>query len=279
MTVKNHRPYFNPDFDDTEWTEDWLMYPVFQPPPMIHESGYRVEARTLDFAEVFNKTYRLSSPMEFRFLYDPAGRLWMSDVPQERIMMYNNARLSKGHVLVGGLGLGLYPQYALQADPGQVTRFTFVEESPVVADIIEPTLSLALDAPYDVISNELEPFLKSEPAERYDTIFIDTWDTMDAAYLPGINRLRDLAARHLAEHGRILLWGYAWMVRLFEDACRVLLEIDRLDRRRWLEAQIVHSPQAESLLAPVEARFRGLAVDDMDEALTWCREYIVNKTV
>lgn len=271
---------FDPDFDDTTWVEEWASVPVALIPPGLHPSGYRVERQWLHEADVFGRPYRLSTPFDCRLLFDPDGRLWMSNTPQEHIMMINNASRSRGHVLVGGLGLGLYPQYAAAGAVGAATRFTVIEASPVVRAIVEPTLSMALDVPLDVHTGSIEDHLAGPVTTRYDTIFLDTWDTLDAAYLPAINALRDQALHHLSPGGSVLLWGYRWMVRLFEAACRPLLAVAPAQRRAWLvrEAQ---SPHAVDLLLPVVDHFEGRRIeqaDDLAAALTWCGEYVVHFT-
>jgi spermidine synthase len=264
---------FDPEFDDTEWTSSWLHVPVAAVPPGIHPSGYRVVRRILHETEVFGRPYHLAAPLDCRLLFDPEGRLWMSDTPQERIMMYNNGRRSHGHVLVGGLGLGLYPQYAVVGAAGQARRFTAVERSPVVRAIVEPTLSVALDVPLKVITGDVMDFLSGPVTTRYDTIFLDTWETLDAAHLPLIHRLRDLALGHLAPGGRVLLWGYRWMLRLFEEACRQLLRVAPAQRRSWLATRAGASPQGVALLTPVVDHFQGQVVEE-EAALAWCRQYI-----
>jgi hypothetical protein len=171
----------------------------------------------------------------------------------------------------------LYLQYAVVGAVGQATRFTVIERSPVVRDIVEPALIMALGVPLDVQIGDIAQYL-SEPANRFfDTIFLDTWDTLDAAHLPEINRMRDLALRHLTPGGRVLLWGYRWMVRLFEEACRQLLAIVPGQRRIWLAAQAGTSPRAVALLTPVLKQFEECVVEDMEEALAWCRQYIVRR--
>jgi hypothetical protein len=274
---------FDPAFDDTEWTTDWLQTPIALPPPGLHASGYRVVQTTMRQAEVFGRPFRLTTPFDCRALLDPDGRLWMSTTPQEHIMMYNNARRSAGHVLVGGLGLGLYPQYAEAGHVhsgrgGTATRFTIIESSAAVQAIMEPFLAQVLRAPFTVQQGDIAAYLAGPTDALYDTIFLDTWDTLDAAELPGINRLRDLAVRHLAPGGRILLWGYRWMVRLFEEACVQLLSVPPLRRRPWLIAQAEASPRAVELLMPVVTDFRGQVIEDMETALDWCREYIISAT-
>jgi hypothetical protein len=260
--------------DDTEWTDDWRYVPIAQVPPGVHSSGYRVERRVLHYATVFGDPYRLSVPFECRLLFDPDGRLWMSDTPQERIMMCNNARHTWGKVLVGGLGLGLYPQYAAIGIVGGATRFTIIEQSVPVQEVVQPTVEAALSVPLEVSTGDIQTYLAGPVSTRYDTIFLDTWATLDAAQLPAINRLRDLAVRHLSPEGRVLLWGYRWMVRLFEDACRQLLSVAPSQRREWLAAQAEASPQAAALLAGVASHFEGKAVADVESALGWCRQHI-----
>jgi hypothetical protein len=270
---------FDPNFDDTTWVEGWASIPVALIPPGVHPSGYRVERRILHDAEIFGRPYRLSAPFDCRLLYDPDGRLWMSNTPQEHIMMVNNASQSWGHVLVGGLGLGLYPQYAANEAIGAATHLTVIEASAVVREIVEPTLAAALDIPLEVQTGRVEDFLSSPAAQRYDTIFLDTWDTLDAAYLPAINTLRDRALHCLSPGGRVLLWGYGWMVRLFEDACNQMLAVSPSERRTWLLAQGQRSPQAVGLLLPVIDHFEEhvfITRIELTEALAWCRQHIVH---
>ena len=172
-----------PILTTTQWTDAWLRIPLALPPVTTHTSGYRIERQLLEQVEIFGRPYRLSAPFDCRLLFDPAGRLWMSNTPQEHIMMYNNAAHSWGHVLVGGLGLGLYPQYALAGVAGQATGFTIIERSPIVRELVEPVLRAALDVPLEVRTAGIEEYLASSTGERFDTIFLDTWDTLDAARL------------------------------------------------------------------------------------------------
>jgi spermidine synthase len=202
----------------------------------------------------------------------------MSDTPQERIMMYNNGRRSYGHVLVGGLGLGLYPQYAVSGAAGEATRITVIESSSVVRAIVEPTLEAVLDVPLQVTTGDVEAYLAEPVTARFDTIFLDVWETLDAVHLPRINRLRDLALRRLAPDGRVLLWGYRWMVRLFEQACRQVLAVPPGKRTAWLTSQAEASPAALTLLEPVVDHFRGREIKDWDMILAWCRHYAAQVT-
>ncbi|MBN2305044.1 MAG: hypothetical protein JXQ72_11230 [Anaerolineae bacterium] len=273
-------PGFDPMFDDAMWAVNWQAIPVALIPPGEHPGGFRVERRFLHEAMIFDRPYRLSQPFDCRFLYDPEGRLWMSNTPQEHIMMFNNGSASHGHVLVGGLGLGLYPQYA--AAVGAMTRCTVIEHSPAIREIVEPTLSVALadliSEPLNVQTADIEIMLAGPVTTRYDTVFLDTWPAMDPIYLPAINRLRDQARRHLAPGGRVLLWGYRWMVQLFEQACAQVLIRPAHARRSWLETDAKAEPPVLALLAPVLDHFAGQSLEDLDAALVWCRQHIITVT-
>jgi hypothetical protein len=209
-------PPFDPNFDDCIWTDAWTRIPIIQVTPGVYTS-FVVKSWQMAEAEVCDQRVALSPPLEVRGLITADSTLWMSDVPQERLMMFNNAQASRGHILVGGLGLGLYPQYAI----AEAASVTVIEANAAIRDVVEPVVRIAADTrsiPLDVRIADIRAALSEPSTKRYDTIFLDTWDTIDAAHLPMINGLRDLAMNHLAENGRVLLWGYGWMLRLFGDA-------------------------------------------------------------
>lgn len=194
-------------------------------------------------------------------------------------MMVNNGLRTRGHTLVGGLGLGLYPQYAAEGAAGSATHFTVIEQSEVVCEIVAPTLEVALDVPVSIHIDDAETYLAGPVAEHYDTIFLDTWETLDAAHLPVVNTLRDQALRHLAPNGRLLLWGYGWMLALFVDACQQLLALAPDQRAETLHARQGESSRAIALLEPVLDRFSDDPADDLPAALAWCRDYALNLSV
>ena len=177
---------------------------------------------------MFDRPYRTPEPVNVTLLIDADENVWMSDPPQERMMMHANAMHTCGSVLVGGLGLGIYPQYAANRADG-ATRFTIVERSPEVVALIEPVLCAALSVEYRIVQQPIDEFLESTD-EQFDTIFLDTWETLDPKRLPPINRLRDRALSRLRPGGTVLLWGYRWMVEMFTDACRRFLALDPAQR-------------------------------------------------
>ncbi len=266
---------FDSEFDDAVWTLDWLRVPVAQIPVGEYDGGYRVEREFVEDIDVFGRPYHLDPPLDVRGLFDPNDTLWMSDTPQERMMMYNNAQRSGGHVLIGGAGLGLYPQYVTNA-----ASITIVERSPIVVRLVAPMLQEVMGArgvPLRFVMGDVETYLKKVDAERFDTIFLDTWERLDAALLPRINLLRDHAARHLAPDGTILLWGYRWMVRMFEEASATLLMMAPGEREEYLAAQVSIAPLAAAVLQPVAQAFRGQIVPrwQLDEAVAKCRKWVL----
>jgi hypothetical protein len=270
------RSPFDPDFDDCAWTDAWTRIPVIQVVPGVYGS-LTVKSWPMTEAEVCGQHISLSSPLEVRGLVMADGTLWMSDVPQERLMMYNNALASHGRVLIGGLGLGLYPQYAMP----HVESITVVERDRTVCALVEPVVRVAADAhgvALDVQTGDIRGMLAADPLTRYDTIFLDTWHTLDAAHLPAVNRLRDMAVGHLAPDGHVLLWGYRWMVRLFEGACERVLRVAPGERDRWLAVLTRQRPAVWQLLMPVVEHFAGQIVEDWDAALAWCRAYVTRAT-
>jgi spermidine synthase len=262
---------FDPDFDDCRWTDGWTRLPIIQAVPGVYPS-FTIKRWEITEAEVFGQPIRLSAPLEVRGLVMADGRLWMSDVPQERIMMFNNAQATHGRVLVGGLGLGLYPQYALP----NCSSMLIVEQNADVLAVFGPLVQVAADScgvPLTLRQGDIADILEAAPDQRYDTIFLDTWDTLDAANLPVVNRLRDLALHHLAPGGRVLLWGYRWMLRLLEEACRRVLSVEPAGRHDWLAVMTRKRPDVWRLLIPVVEHFAGQEITDWETTLAWCRQH------
>jgi spermidine synthase len=244
--------------------------------PGVYDS-FVVKSWQVTEADICDQRISLSPPLEIRGLITADGTLWMSDVPQERLMMFNNAKMSRGHILVGGLGLGLYPQYAMP----HAESITVIEANSAIRNVVEPMVRIAADAhniPLSIHISDIHSALSQPPTTQYDTVFLDTWDTLDASYLPVINRLRNLAISHLADNGRILLWGYAWMLRLFSDACRHLLEVEPSQRVRWLEVMTRQRPNVMHMLNPVIEHFEGQPIEDFNTALAWCHDYAIRTT-
>ena len=150
--------------------------------------------------------------------------IWMSDDPQERLMMWDAAKRCRGKVLCGGLGLGVFPQLALSLP--QVESVHIIEMDP---DIIKLTTGFWNDNPWPgmsqckVSNDTIENYL-CRTDEKYDTVYIDTWDALYHEYLPHINVLATMSQRVLRDSGEILLWGYSMMIQMFLSTTRDLYD-------------------------------------------------------
>ena len=243
---------FGPDFDDRVFDPEVPLIPVVVPVP-TNQGVFTVSRRASSDFTVFGRQFHSSRPIEVTVLSDRRGNVWMSDPPQERMMMHASAMRSRGSVLVGGLGLGIFPQYAAAVDG--VTRFTIVERSVDVIALVEPILRRVLPVPFNIVHQPIETYL-SECADRFDTIFLDTWETLEPRRLPTINTLRHAAAACLTPGGRVLLWGYLWMVEMFVEACVRFFSFDLTNREAMLAQLAERDAASADLLRKVERHFR-----------------------
>lgn len=155
---------------------------------------------------------------------------WMTDSFQERCMVYAAAKHSRGKVLVGGLGLAIYPQicFFLHRPIDSVTVIEKEQEViNLVMDALHPQLLDETKSRLHVTEGDIAQFLQNS-SELFDTIYLDVWENMDPRLLPGINHLVQLALIRCAPWGQIHCWGYARMVESFTDhaAMYVQKELD-----------------------------------------------------
>jgi hypothetical protein len=97
------------------------------------------------------------------------GGTWMSDSPQEVWQMNEPLQAMKGHVLVGGLGLGVFPSLAY-LEPG-VSQVTVVEKDPRVIQLIHQWINIKIEVVLDDIYN----YVEKADLSQFDTVFMDTW--------------------------------------------------------------------------------------------------------
>lgn len=266
---------FDPEFDDFVLKDGWKDIPIRQIPAGIHGS-FQIYARVLEETTFKHEPYTLDEPVEIRML-TMNNTVWMSDTPQERIMMYNDAVVSSGKVLVGGLGLGVYPQYALP----YVSEITIIEYNREIIDLVSPIVldaAAEYDVPVSIIQGDIEEFLKVKPGKLYDTIFLDTWEILGIGRMPYINYLRNLAVEHLAEDGKLLLWGYAWMKQAFMSFVDTLLltEPDRRSEFVLTQTQLKDDLARELLWQVMEYADGNPTVTD-EEVRLWAENYITSE--
>lgn len=153
------------------------------------------------------------------------AKAWMSDSGEERCMMFAAAKHAKGHVLVGGLGLGVYPQFVL-ALQRPVVSMTIVERDP---DIIALMTKAWLQSNPEhaqkvtILEGTIETYL-ADTERVFDTVYLDTWEDADPRYLAHINHLLALASRHCAASGTMQCWGYAKMIETFTEDMKDLTQ-------------------------------------------------------
>jgi Fe-S-cluster containining protein len=224
-------------FDQT-WRDDGFNWEVLKFPVVLPEEGeYPPDLVVLGIEpethEVYGEPVRTNVLNELRVLYKllPGGRfdwtqrtfetdestaahiVWMGDSIQERLMMWDAAIRCSGDVLCGGLGMGIFPQFALSLP--QVASVHVVEMDPAIMSLIQTNWA---SHPWrrmnecSVEESPIEEYL-THTDRKFDTIYIDTWDALTYDYLPHVNYLKELARERLKPGGEILLWGYDMMVR------------------------------------------------------------------
>lgn len=288
---------FDPNWRDAVFDAQALEMPLALPDPTPRNGSIWVEVQAVHHETIFGQQhtyepYRLEtailkpSELSGQFtLADQNGRevapnsgiasaifppkAWMSDAGEERCMMLAAARLARGHVLVGGLGLGIYPQFALALER-LVDSITIVESDARVIEIV--TRAWLERRPEQrkivkIVEGTIEDYLAN--AEKvFDTIYLDTWDDADPRLLAHVNEMISVASLRCSPDGAIRCWGYASMVDAFIKTAKVLTQHEfpwfayRLDPAlqayaSWLEdsagdvseADIVQAARAYALTA------------------------------
>ena len=199
---------FDPTFRDDLLDDDlWrrAMIDLLLPAPGEY-AGLRVDQEAVTAVPLYEEQLTFPQPTLWTRLYE-GDRLWMSDTPQERLMMLRGTTGMQGHVLVAGGGLGLYPQLLRRYAP--VQRVTVVERHPVVAGLLAETL--AGDKAIQIIHASFAEYIAGQTPAAFDGCYIDIHPTLDPRWLPGLNWLRDRCAGIVK--GTLRIWGYDWMAR------------------------------------------------------------------
>jgi spermidine synthase len=97
----------------------------------------------------------------------------MSDTPIEFSDHARAVLMSKGHVLIGGLGLGMVVQAVL--DKPEVKHVQVIENSTDVINLIGPHYEQRYGHRLDIIEADLIKWLPKKAA-RYDMAWFDIWD-------------------------------------------------------------------------------------------------------
>lgn len=135
----------------------------------------------------------------------------MSDTPFERYTNLSAAKLAKGDVLIGGLGIGM-TLVPIMSKP-EVSSITVVEISGEVVEMVWPQISRRLGAHKVelVIGDMFEWFPEGK---KFDTVWFDVWDAICS------DNLKDMAKLHRRWSKRLNKGG--WMESWAQDLCRRL---------------------------------------------------------
>jgi hypothetical protein len=144
-------------------------------------------------------------------------KAWMSDNAQELCSMYIAAKEARGDILMGGLGLGIYPQMAL-ALQRPVHSITIIENNPDIIEIITNSWLNNIDretrGKITILESSYEEYAETT-THTFDTILLDLWEDSDPRFLPHMNYLVNLSKSLCRPGGRIHCWAYAITVDAF----------------------------------------------------------------
>lgn len=126
---------------------------------------------------------------------------WMSVTDMEIGTMSDQVLEARGDVLVGGLGLALFP--ALLETTGNVNSVTVVEIDDTVIDMMEPYIELL---GVTVVNDDLELYAATRTAqETFDYVYVDIWQTILESY-ENEHHIRDCMEPLLRPGGKSSVW-------------------------------------------------------------------------
>ena len=178
--------------------------------------GEKGEAR-LDIFSVSKKDSRFtairqaSNPGRMEFVPEGkymrlfvGGQLVMSDTNMERDTNQEFLWRAHGHVLLGGLGLGMVVLAA--QDKSEVKSITVLELSQDVIDLVVPQLPLSKKVTV-VTADVFQQFiLANEP--QFDTIYMDIWPNICSDNFAAMLELREKYSRCLNPNGWFGCWSW-----------------------------------------------------------------------
>lgn len=247
-------PRFDPEWRDDVFDPYALEIPLVLPEETEIEDGLWVKKQLKRGEFVFGKEFEYDSPRwitaiakrseltKYYTTRDESGNIlppdhpindiffppeaWMTDQAEERCTILSAAKIARGKVLSGGLGLAIYPQFILHLKR-PVSSITIIECHPKIIQLIEDTWLKTLDDEernkIKIIESTIEEYLKNSQ-EIFDTIHLDTWEDADPRFLANVNYLIQLALPRCASDGQIQCWGYAQMVDTFVKNAKGLAE-------------------------------------------------------
>lgn len=135
------------------------------------------------------------------------GALMMSDTSMEKRSNLEVVRMSRGNVLIAGLGLGMVLLPILEKD--SVTSVTVIEKYADVVKLVEPSIRKAAGEHSSKLKVIVADIFEWQPpkAEKWDTIYFDIWPTICLDNLEEMTTLHRKFARKHAPGA----WVDSWM--------------------------------------------------------------------
>lgn len=124
--------------------------------------------------------------------------IWMSTAPWELDMMLHYANMSKGSILAGGLGLGIYQYFANLRKP-LVREIDTVEIASECIDLVQSFVP-----EIKIVQGDFWEYLEST-TKRYDTVFVNIWPGVITAY-DDYKRAKERAKKVLKPTGKAIVW-------------------------------------------------------------------------
>jgi len=164
---------------------------------------------------------KLIQPLKITTLSDKKSGVWMTDLPEELFQIHSMLETvqPRGHVLIGGLGLGIAALMVNQ-HPG-VKSVTIIEKD---ADIIE--LCAPQHLKKNIICADITDYLKSHK-EKFNCYLLDTWrGTNEMTYWREVFPLRRIIRNRFGLRPVVHCWA--------EDIMRGQVErVLRGPNRHW----------------------------------------------
>ena len=151
------------------------------------------------------------------------NQLYMSDTPMERESNKTILHKAHGHVLIGGLGLGMVP-LALQEKP-EVRRITIVEKSPDVLKLVCDQLTGHFSNKVQVVQDDVFTF--SSYGWKFNTIYMDIWPDYGDHLKSQMNELREKYTPMLDTNDPDAWFG-CWQ----EDTCFMPFDIEEAETEK-----------------------------------------------
>lgn len=165
-----------------------------------------VDNRFSILAGVKATTVSFPGPVRWHRLKSKHGCM-TSDIPLEMYTQYVSFRNMYGHVLVGGLGLGMAAEIIL--DFPNVKSVTVIEKEKELIDLVKPQISKAIR----IVEADLFEFVRDEELmRRFDSAYYDIWygtgeATWHADVMPLVRATRQMGIEEIGAWFEYAMWG------------------------------------------------------------------------